>query len=97
MLVGLTNVPEKEDWDVIIRLFKILSPAVIKRTKNKINRLLSKREPYVIPSLLSMLTLDDDEYTHLMTCIAQNGLEDYRAGGTHNEEVYEAAEYYKLG
>ena len=96
ILIGLTNLPENEDWEVLDRLYKVLSPNLTNVAKRKLKRLLGKREPYVIPELLSLLSLDETEYLHLMGCIAKNGVENDRSRIANNEEIYETAEYWKL-
>ena len=96
LLIGLSNIPENEDWEVLNRICKLLYPTLTNTAKSKIVRLLNKKEPYTIPELLSLLTLDSYEYNHLMSCMSQNGLENYRSRNKNNEKIHEAAEYYRL-
>ena len=96
MLIGLTNIPEDNDWEVIDRIYSSLVPHIQTKANAKIKRLLQKREPYVIPELIALLSLDEQEFNHLMSCIAQNGMENCRKRNQDNGKVYEATEHWQL-
>ena len=95
--IGLTNVPRKEDWNVIQRLLKIYAKNKTKSIKNKLRNLCTKREAYAIPELLKIIALDKSEFNHLMICLYKNELErDCERNSLHGE-IYEEKEYWKMG
>lgn len=94
--IALTNMPQNEEWEIVKRLLVIYKKES-KKQRSKYIRLCDRRELYVIPELLTMLSIDADEYNHLMNLIYKNDLGNNQEGDGMYEEIHEAKEYWKLG
>ena len=96
LCIGLTNVPNGTEWDTLIRLSKLLKGALEGPTFNKIYKNLSKREPYVILDIISLLSIDEEEYQHLKHCLYKNEMAKAGGGNSNADEIYVEEEYWKV-
>ena len=89
--------PKGEDWELIRRLSKIyFKKSKETKLKNRVYKMLNRREMFLIPNLLKIFALDSDEYRHLMTCLYKNDLESDCSGEESSHQIYEEVEYWKL-
>ena len=95
--IAITNVPRRKDWDIIRRLVRLLTSFLDSKTKSKINYACKKQEIYTIPELLTALTIDKEEYQHLMNCLYKNELGRNGQGDSMYKEIHETKEYWKMG
>ena len=96
ILIALTNVPEGDDWSIIERIAKLFLRYWPKSESRKIKYLIRQRETHNIPDLIKLISIDNDEYNHLMTCLYKNGLARGLQGDQGNEEIHETEEYWEL-
>ena len=96
LLVALTNHPGPQDWETIDRIFKLLTPSLTTHAKTRIANLIKKRELYIIPTIIEILSLDNEEYLHLTNSIYKNGVEHYRKRNQNHEKIHEAKGHKKL-
>ena len=96
LAVALTNVPDAEDWKLIKRLATIVTKFWPKIVSRKVHYLIKQNEVFNVPDILKLISIDDEEYTHLMTCLYKNGLARGVQGDQSHEEIHENEEYWKL-
>ena len=96
LCVALTNITEDNDWMVCKRLAKILTTSWKNKHKRRLHNLLKTKEIYNIPCALKLLSLDKEEWKHLMKCISQNDMGGNSTRNKNNEEVYAETENWKM-
>ena len=96
LCVGLTNIPNNEEWDALIRLSKILTKNLKDSKYLKITKTLNKREPYCILEILQLLSIDADEFTHLKCCLYKNEMARTGCRDQDTDEIYVEKEYWRL-
>ena len=96
LCVGLTNVPKDDEWEPLIRLSVILRKKIKETKYIKITKQLAKREPYCILEILELLSLDQEEFTHLKDCLYKNEMARTRHRIAEVDEIYVEKEYWRL-
>ena len=97
LCVSLTNISSEKDWLVCDRLAKILVKTWRPRQKRRLTMLLHSRRLYNLPQALKLISLDINEWKHLMNCLSQNVMGGGRPGNQDHEEVYAETENWMLG
>ena len=96
LCVGLTNLPDNEEWNVLIRVAKLLKSKFDRKKFIKIINKLNQKEPYVILDILRLISIDTEEYKHLKLCIYKNEVDGCGSGNEGNAEVHVQSQYWKL-
>ena len=96
LCIGLTNIPINDEWDVLIRLSKLLRKTFKLSLLNKIIKKLNQKEPYVILEVLDLLSIDQDEFNHLKNCIYKNEMDGCGSGGQSDAEVHVQNQYWNM-
>ena len=95
LAIALTNIPQGDDWSLIHRLAKIYARGQ-KKTYHKLTYLIKQNEVYNIPEIIKIISIDINEYNHLMTCLYKNGLARGDQGDEGNEEIHGKEEYWQV-
>ena len=94
--VGLTNIPQKDEWEPLIRLCKLLKGSISDKNYIKILNNLKKREPYAILEIIGLLSLDHQEYDHLKLCLYKNEMAKTGCGNADVNEIHVEKEYWRV-
>ena len=96
LAIALTNLPQGDDWNLIRRLTKMFTKRSKIKLSKKLKYLVYQNEVCNIPEILQLISIDDSEYNHLMTCLYKNGLAGSDERDSSNEEIHEKEEYWLL-
>ena len=66
------------------------------KNKRRLYNLLKTKEIYNIPCALKLLSLDNEEWKHLMKCLSKNDMGGYSPGNQNDEEIYAEKEDWKM-
>ena len=96
LAIALTNVPQGTDWKLVERLAKIFAKGCNKKEARRLLNTVKQNEVYNIPDILNIISIDKNEYNHLMCCLYQNGLAGSNQGNESDGEIHEKEEYWEM-